>query len=144
MNFTDIDQFYHNFLVVSLALLLLPSSAQFQLSEVEAEMVFIVAISNHPPTHPTTHPTTLPPTWQTTRECIKMALDNQLQERKVASLYEFILKTIWTLPFDPKSGMLVQKTILDVVKKIISEDILCHFLWCQDNHLNLIMNSVQG
>ena len=42
--------------------ILLPSSAQFQLSEVEAEMVFIVAISTHPPTHPTTHPTNQPPT----------------------------------------------------------------------------------
>ena len=48
--------------------LLLPSSAQFQLSEVEAEMVFIVEIS--------THPTTQPPTRPTTRESIKMALDN--------------------------------------------------------------------
>ena len=28
--------------------LILPSSAQFQLSEVEAEMVFIVSISDHP------------------------------------------------------------------------------------------------
>ena len=36
--------------------LLLPSSAQFQLSEVEAEMVFIVAISTQPPTHPADHP----------------------------------------------------------------------------------------
>ena len=43
---------------------LLPSSAQFQLSEVEAEMVFIVAISTQQPTRPTT------------RESIKMALDN--------------------------------------------------------------------
>ena len=44
--------------------LILPSSAQFQLSEVEAEMVFIVEISTQPPTRPTT------------RESIKMALDN--------------------------------------------------------------------
>ena len=33
---------------------LLPSSAQFQLSEVEAVMVFIVAISNHLPNRPPT------------------------------------------------------------------------------------------
>ena len=40
----------------------LPSSAQFQLSEVEAEMVFIVAISPHPPTQPPTHLPNPPPT----------------------------------------------------------------------------------
>ena len=44
--------------------MLLPSSAQFQLSEVEAELVFNVAISTHPPTQPPTHPADHPGKYQ--------------------------------------------------------------------------------
>ena len=44
---------------------------------------------------------------------------NHKRKLLVASLYEYILKTSWTLPIDPNSGIQDQKIISDVVKKDI-------------------------